>query len=202
MTAKPDLGQRASICGIFKLDWQSRDLLQRRLQIELFPAEVWSKNKALRTQIDSAGQAHADSLIRNLGPHSGHIPNPASQLGHELLRVVTGRQRLLRDEMSVQVCQRNYRMSRPNVDPDYSGALFVKVQKSRPPPAQDMSDCAFGHPSFVDQLLGDHRDRAALKARVPGQISSRYRLVTSNQVQDNAPVDIARSFARRHLKIS
>src|SRR5262249_12881905 len=104
--------------------------------------------------------------------------------------------------MRVEIGESDYRIGGSNVDPDNSSSLFVEMEESRPPAAQDLANSSLSHPALVDQLLGDHRDRAALQPRVPSQVSARDRLMTPYQVQHDAPVDISRRFACSHLKIS
>lgn len=68
--------------------------------------------------------------------------------------------------------------------------------------SQRVSVCAFAYPSFLDQLLGNYRNRAALKAGVAGQISSRDWLMATNQVQHDTTIDIACRFTSGNLKVS
>jgi len=60
---------------------------------------------------------------------------------------------------------------------------------------------ALCYPSLIDQLFCDYRDSAALKPGVTSQIRARNRLVTANQVEHNATVDVASRFACCNLKV-
>jgi len=104
-------------------------------------------------------------------------------------------------ERRVEIGESDYRIGGSNVDPDNSSSLFVEMEESRPPAAQDLANSALGNPALVDQLLRDDRDRAALQPRVPSKVSARDRLVAPNQVQHDASIYVARRFARSHLKI-
>jgi hypothetical protein len=50
-------------------------------------------------------------------------------------------------------------------------------------------------------LLGDHGDGAALQTRVTREVGARDRLVRADQIENDAPIDIARSLAGSNLKI-
>src|SRR4030095_7283553 len=64
-----------------------------------------------------------------------------------------------------------------------------------------MPDGALAHPAFGDQPLGDGRDGAALQTRMARQIGARDGLVLADQVEQHAPVDVARRLAGRHLYV-
>jgi hypothetical protein len=60
---------------------------------------------------------------------------------------------------------------------------------------------AFSDPTLFDELLGDHGDGAALQTRVTCEVGARDGLVRSDQIENDASIDIARSLAGSNLKI-
>src|ERR1700737_4142411 len=108
--------------------------------------------------------------------------------------------RLLRDKVCVQVRQRDSGCGGAGVDPDDTPPFLVWVEESRSPSAEGVTVRALRYPSLIDQLFCDHRNRAALKPGVTGQIRTRNGLMTANQIEHYAAVDVSRRLARRNLK--
>jgi hypothetical protein len=75
------------------------------------------------------------------------------------------------------------------------------MKKSGSAAPQGVAICALRHPSLLDQLFRDYRDCAALKPGMARQIGSRDRLMTSNQVQHDAPINVACGFAPCNLEV-
>jgi hypothetical protein len=68
--------------------------------------------------------------------------------------------------MGIEIRERQRRHCRPNIDPNDAHPLFVEVKKTRTPSPQRVTVSPFSYPSFIDQLLSNDRDRAALQTRV------------------------------------
>src|SRR4029450_12719798 len=79
--------------------------------------------------------------------------------------------------------------------------FFSKEQESRPASAQRVTIRAFSNPALGDQLFRDRRDSTSLQSGVTSEVRARNRLMATDQVQHDAPVYVARSFACRNLKI-
>jgi len=75
------------------------------------------------------------------------------------------------------------------------------MKKSGPAAPQGVTVCALRHPSLPDQLLSDYGNRAPLQPGMSRQIGSRDWLMSANQVQHDAPVNVACRFASRNLEI-
>jgi len=58
------------------------------------------------------------------------------------------------------------------------------------------------HPSFANQLFGDERDGASLKAGHAGKIGAGNRLAAPDEVQDDAAIDVTGRLARGDLSVS
>ena len=77
----------------------------------------------------------------------------------------------------------------------------LRCRNLRPPPARQPADGALGDPAFLNQLIDNGRDRAALQPRTAGQIGPRHRLVVPKEVERNPPVDLTGRLARRDLEV-
>src|SRR5215471_1495556 len=75
------------------------------------------------------------------------------------------------------------------------------MQEARPAPSNGMTDSAFLHPFFGDQLFRNHRHRASLQPGMARQVGARHRLMASDQVQNDSSVDIPRCLAGGYLKV-
>jgi hypothetical protein len=65
-----------------------------------------------------------------------------------------------------------------------------------------MTDGALGDPAFLDELVDDGRDGAALQARMPGQIRARHWLMAADEVQGDAAIDLPGGLAGRDVEVS
>jgi hypothetical protein len=58
------------------------------------------------------------------------------------------------------------------------------------------------HPSLANQLFGDERNGASLKAGHAGKISAGNGLTAADEVENDSAIDVAGRLARGHLRIS
>src|SRR5581483_5313179 len=106
-----------------------------------------------------------------------------------------------RQEVRVEIGQAKGGGGRAQVNADDARALLVHVEEARAPAARGVPARPLRHPLLPDQLFDNDRDRAALEARMAGQVGPRNGLVTADQVEYDAPVDVASRLTRGHLKI-
>ena len=111
------------------------------------------------------------------------------------------RPRRLHDEPGIDARQAHSRHLGPDVHRHDAGSLHVEVQEPRPSSAHGHADGAFGHPALLDQLADDRGHGAALHARPAGEIGPRHRRIAADDVERDAPVDLARGFAGRDLEV-
>src|SRR5215813_5597982 len=76
------------------------------------------------------------------------------------------------------------------------------MKEARSPPAGYVTAGAFGHPTFLYELLGYYGNGASLKTRVTSQIRPGDRLMSSDQIEHYPTVDITRRLTRRNLKVT
>src|SRR5258705_12204247 len=103
--------------------------------------------------------------------------------------------------MSIEIGQRQLRQDRTNVDADDSNSFFVQVKESWSAAARYVAVSAFRDPSLFDELFCNYGDCAALQARVPSQIRTRNWFMTANEIEHDAPVNMASRSAGRDTKI-
>jgi hypothetical protein len=116
--------------------------------------------------------------------------------------MVTRRNRVLHDELSVQPGQSNRRSCGTNVHTQNPGTPAVQTKKRWLATAGKVSHRTFLDPPLSYQLLRNCRNGAALQAGVAGKIGARNRLMLSNEIEDNAAIDVASRFAGCDLKIA
>ena len=75
------------------------------------------------------------------------------------------------------------------------------MQEARPPPTRSPADGAFSDPAFIDELIHDRGNGAALETGQPGQIGARHRIVPADEVQRDPAIDLARGLARGDLEV-
>jgi len=76
------------------------------------------------------------------------------------------------------------------------------MKEARTAASQRVPVRALCYSSVINQLFGDHRDRAALQTGISRQVGARYWLMRSNQSENDASIYVALRFARRHLKVA
>ena len=75
------------------------------------------------------------------------------------------------------------------------------MQKTGLTPARGVAERALRNPLLGDELFGYGGDGAALQPGISCQVGARDGLARAYEVEDYAPVYVARRLARRHLKI-
>jgi hypothetical protein len=68
--------------------------------------------------------------------------------------------------------------------------------------ARKRSNAALAHPFLLDELLHNLRDSTSLESRSPRQIGTGKRLVGTDQLKHDIPVDSTRSFTGGELNVS
>jgi hypothetical protein len=103
--------------------------------------------------------------------------------------------------MGIQIGECKRGSHRTNINSDDADALLIQMQKARAATSRRAAVGALSNPTFVDQLLGNRRDGAALKSRLARQVGTRNRLTGTNQIEHDAPINIARRFAGGNLEV-
>ena len=199
--AEPEFAEQACVGGVLELDLQIQPFGERLLHVEVGPVQVRRKDDALCVRIDSAGNADADALnalVRVLLAHRierfGHLDGGALGVGGK-------RNGLTRKEASVEVDDREDRLTRPQVG-DERHEFRVEREHRRAATAWALGSGAFGDPAFLEQLLDDCGDRARLQAGEPGQLGAADRLIRADQLEHDVAVDVTRHLARGEFYVS
>src|SRR5271155_3635060 len=88
-----------------------------------------------------------------------------------------------------------------NVDRDRH-QIFVQSHHGWSASSRERTHGAFTYPILAYELFHDLRDCASSKARTPCQVGARYGLASSDQLEDNVPVDDPRRLTRGELHFS
>jgi len=155
----------------------------------------------MRVFINAARQTDTNAFVRTARMRAHQIANPAAKPGDELHRVIACGHRFLGNEFRIEISHRQRRADWTYINSNDAGAVGVDVEESWFAAAGDMANRAFVDPALLDQLLSDGGNGAALKSRTARQACARNGLVLSDQIQDDAPIYIARRLTPGDLKI-
>src|SRR5262245_47597002 len=197
---KPVLGQRAGVGGVLDNDWQLDSGLEQLLNVDWRPSEIGREDEA-SSVVHSTGEADAHAFTDDLRMRGAEAGDGLGHFGDECLRIAGCWPRCLSHEARVHAGEANGRHLGTQFHGENAGALDVQMEKPWPSSACDVTDGTLGDPAFLNELVDDGGDRAALKARVPGQIRARHRLVTPDEIQRDAAVDLPGGLAGRDVEV-
>jgi|SRR6266436_10155157 hypothetical protein len=114
--------------------------------------------------------------------------------------IAAGRHGFLREEIAVHVGDTDSDKSRAKVCYK-DGATIVQAKKRWTSAAGQPADGSMDDPSLANQLFGDERNGASLKAGHAGKISAGNGLTAADEVENNAAIDVAGRLTRSDLSV-
>ena len=129
------------------------------------------------------------------------IGDAAAQPSDKLGSIPSGGHGFLRQKLRVDAGNSQGGCSRLDVDADDAGTFVIEMQKGRLAAARQLSSSTFDNPAFRNELLGDGRDGAALKARAARQSGAGDGLMLTDQIENDPFVNITGRFTPRDLEV-
>jgi hypothetical protein len=176
-------------------------LLDRPLDVVVAPLEIGGKEQALRIGIDAAGHADAYAFEGTITVRCAHGLHALHDLGNGACRLGDERHGFACEEASVEIDERDDGLMGSDVCNQNDHGV-VERKKSRGAATGTARHGAFGDPLFFDQLLNDGGDCAGLQPGRAGKIGTSYRLLRSDNLEDDVAVDVTRVFTGRKFDIS
>jgi hypothetical protein len=109
-------------------------------------------------------------------------------------------ERLLGKKPSIHIGNGDGADCRPKIS-DKNRTALIETEKGWTPSARKPAKRPIHHPPLTDKLFGYKRDRTALQSGDASEIGARDGLAAPYQIEDNATIYIASSFARCYLGI-
>ena len=198
---EPDFGEGAGVGGVLEFDRQAGGVGEGGFEVHVAPAEVRREGQPAGGAVDAPGEAHADSFHRIPGVSFPQLAHPRHEPRQKIVRVRAGGDGFEAEELPVERGDAQGGLDGADIDA-YNGAVSAQPQVHRAAAAREPAHRPFEHPAFGNELLGDQRYGAALQARAAGQVGARDGLAGADQVQDHAPVDVARGLAGGYPKVA
>ena len=107
-----------------------------------------------------------------------------------------GRRGINGQEQGPRVRYGDRRLCWMNVQRNY-GPLMVQLKKGRVTATRQLSCRTIQHPPLADQILDNERYGASLQAGDTGQVSPRYRLTRSYEIEHEVAINLPRSLVGR-----
>ena len=160
---EPKLRKQAGIGGIVQFYFQSGAALYRFPDVEAGPLQIRREDQALRTGVHAPRQADADAFKGFLRVLLAQAFHALDNLRHGSGGIGEQRQRFARKKPPIQIDHGDHRLGGAEIAYQH-GQIVVQVEQGGPAPARQPRHGAFPNPTFLEQILDDQRNRAALQA--------------------------------------
>jgi len=192
---EPHRRQHAGVGGIFQFHVDAGGFHNRRAQVEIAPLQIRGEDQPVGYMAEAAGKADAHALQFLAAAGEQNPPDACDQFVHRGLRVGGSGDDFAGRELAVGVGQGDGGLAGANIHA-HDHALFIQAQEGGPAAARQTAGRTLDHPRLGDQLLHDQGNGAALQAAQARQVGPRDRMPRANEIQDDAPVDVADHLAR------
>ena len=192
MASEPQLRECAGARGVLEHDRQVKLGLEEAAEIHLAPAEIGCEQQRAGL-VDASGEAHAHAFVEHPAMRVAERGDSARKLSREVVRSRWCGPVRLHDESRVEPGEPDPRGAGSQIDRDDAGPLDVQVQETWTASARgDAAGGTFSDPPLANELIDDRGHGAALQAGSAREIGPRHRLMTSDDVERDAPVDVTR----------